>query len=99
MHCWRILAWIFVLFCELERGSDGTWHKAHSTHIYKVFNFMFPEVTADLGCKQNASTSAQFAVLFVEFALEDELLEVNVSHGDSNRLQTALFTQVPHLPL
>ena len=70
-----------------------------STYVYKVFNFMFPEITADLGCKQNASTSTQFAVLFVEFALEDELLKVNISHGDSNRLQIALFTQVPHLSL
>lgn len=60
---------------------------------------MFPEVTADLGCEQNTSTSAQFAVLFVEFALEDELLKVHVSHGDSHWLQTALLTQVSHLSL
>lgn len=82
-----------------SESFDNTWNKPYSTYVYKVFNFMFPEITADLGCKQNASTSTQFAVLFVEFALEDKLLKVNISHGDSNRLQIALFTQVPHLSL
>lgn len=82
-----------------QKGFDQTWNKLHSTYIYKVFDFVFPEVTADLGCKQNASTSTQFAVLFVKFALENKLLKVNVSHGHSNWLQIAFFTQIPHFSL
>lgn len=88
------------LLCSMKKeGFDHTQNMPHGTYIYKMFNFMFPEITADFGCEQNASTSTQFAVLFVEFALEDKLLKVHISHGHSNWLQIAFFTQVPHLSL
>lgn len=73
--------------------------RAHlRTHVNKLLHFALAEVTADLGSQQNTGASTQFAVLFVELALQYKLLKVHIGHGHSHGLQAALFGQVPHLP-
>lgn len=42
---------------------------------------MFLQVSTDLGCEEDAGPRAEFAVLFVEFTLEHQLLKVNEGHG------------------
>lgn len=82
----------------------SAWHGvlvlgAHlCTHVNKLLYFALAEVTADLGGQQNTGASTQFAVLFVELALQYKLLKVHVGHGNGHRFQAALFRQVPHLP-
>lgn len=71
--------------------------RVECTHIYELLYFVLAEVTADLGSKQHTGACAQLAVLLVELALQDKLLEVHVGHGHSHRLQAALLRQVPHL--
>lgn len=67
------------------------------THVNELLHIALPEVTADLGGKQHTSTSTQLPVLFVELALQHELLKVHIGHGHSHRLQATFFRQVPHL--
>lgn len=69
------------------------------THVNELLHFTLAEVTADLGSQQNTGASTQFAVLFVELALQYELLKVHIGHGHGHRLQAAFFRKVPHLPL
>lgn len=52
---------------------------------------MLLEVSANLGSKQDAGTGAEFAVLLVEFPLEDQLLEVDEGHGYGGFLIATLF--------
>lgn len=49
--------------------------------INENLDFVFLQVSADLGRQQDAGSGAEFSVLFVEFTLQHQLLEVNESHG------------------
>lgn len=60
---------------------------------------MFLEVAADLGRQEDAGSSAEFAILLVQFALKNELFEVDESHGHCRFLITAfILGQLSYLP-
>lgn len=60
---------------------------------------MLLQIAADLGGQKDAGAGAQFAVLFVEFALQHQLLEINKGHGHGGLLEPELLCQLPDLPL
>lgn len=52
---------------------------------------MLLKVTANLGCQEDAGSSAEFTVLFVQLALKNEFFEVDESHGHSRLLIPAFI--------
>lgn len=61
---------------------------------------MLLQVSADLGCQEDAGSGAEFAVLLVEFALQHQLLEIHEGHGYGWLLKAALVLgQLPDLSL
>lgn len=74
--------------------------KSEHTYVDQELDLVLLEVSADLGCQQDAGSGAEFAVLLVEFALQHQLLEVHEGHGDGGLLEAALVLgQLPDLSL
>lgn len=70
------------------------------TYIYEMLDLMLLEVSANLGGEQDAGAGTEFAVLLVEFPLEDQLLEVDEGHGYGGFLiATLLLGQLTDLSL
>lgn len=68
--------------------------------INEDLDFMFLQISPDLGRQQHACAGAQFTVLLVQFALKNQFLEVDKSHGHSQLLVAALvLSQLFDLPL
>lgn len=61
------------------------------TYIDKKLDLVFLKITANLGCQEDAGSSAEFAVLFVQLALKNEFFEVDESHGHSRLLVPAFI--------
>lgn len=61
---------------------------------------MFLEISADLGCQEDAGPCAELTVLLVEFALQNQFFKVDKSHGHCRFLVAALILgQLPYLSL
>lgn len=69
------------------------------THVDQKLDLVLLQVAADLGRQQDARPGAEFPVLLVEFALKNELFEVDEGHGDGGLLVAALILgQLLYLP-
>lgn len=69
------------------------------TYINEKLNFVFLEVAADLCGQKYTRSGAEFTVLFVQFALKDEFLEVDERRGHSGLLKPAhVVCQLSYLP-
>lgn len=61
------------------------------TYVYKKFDLVFLEITADLGCQQDTSSSTEFTVLLVQFALKNKFFKVDKSHGNCRFLKATFI--------
>lgn len=90
----HVLFYVYTLFKNTKVCFSG-----NCTHINELFDFWFPQITADLCSKQHACGRHQLPVLLVETTLQHQLLKVNKSHRYGDWLETALLAHSPHLPL
>lgn len=94
---------------ELQSHQDGKLEgdqlpAVHPETLFKFIDedldFVLLQVSPDLGGQQHTRAGAQFAVLFVQFALKNQFLEVDKSHGHRQLLVAALvLSQFFDLPL
>lgn len=77
----------------------GVWGRSR-TYVDQELDLVFLQVSTNLGGEEDAGAGAQFAVLLVEFALQNQLLKVHKGHRHCWFLvPTLLLSQLPDLPL
>lgn len=68
-------------------------------YIDQQLDFMFLQITTNLCCQKDTGSSAEFTILFVQFALKNKFFKVDKSHGHCGLLVTTfILSQFSYLP-